>query len=305
MRFSTRYQIIILLFITLLIGQFGCAHGPHKIPGLPEQARAELGTIGVVSACFEPEFKCPHKPLTKGKAAAAGAIGGALGALYGGVMTGDPYGLALGIVLVPVFSAGGAVYGVIEGKTTKTIKETEETLNAFRHEKIQETLREHFLSVAREKTPYTFIVVEEQRPAFLGQEVSYGCFADKSIDTVLEMSVPSYELKSEKEGLNPPLSFNTGVLIKLIRIADGKELYRKYFPYVGSKRKFTGWAAKNARPLREEFDRSFKNLANEIVEVLFLRKSSLESHQIGVVDPIPEDLERGKIQALPDEEMQQ
>jgi hypothetical protein len=43
--------------------------------------------------------------------AGKGAAEGAMGALAGGAQSNDPYGLVLGILLMPVFAIGGAVYG--------------------------------------------------------------------------------------------------------------------------------------------------------------------------------------------------
>ena len=89
------YLAIVLLSVALLIVPLGCAHRPQvKAPPLPKFTEAELGTVAVVSACFEPEFKCPHKPMTKGKAAGVGALEGFFASILGGGMTGNPLGAA-------------------------------------------------------------------------------------------------------------------------------------------------------------------------------------------------------------------
>ena len=91
------YLAIVLLSVALLIVPVGCAHHPQvKPPPLPKFTAAALGRVAVVSARFEPEFVCPHKPMTKGKAAAVWALGGFLGSILGGASAGG-VGAAAGI----------------------------------------------------------------------------------------------------------------------------------------------------------------------------------------------------------------
>jgi hypothetical protein len=272
--FSLRnYLAIVLLSIALLILPFGCAHRPHvKVPPLPKFTEAELGTVAVVSACFEPEFKCPHKPMTKGKAAATGALAGFLGSILGGAMTGNPLGAAAGVVLSPAVSAGMAIYGAIEGETTKTIGKTEETLNhclsAFR---AQEVMQEQIHSLVRERARYTFVEPEQCGPNALDEEIRYGSLKGKGIDTVVEISVRKFGLWREKAAIDPPLSLFMTVSIRLIRVKDDAVLSSRTFRYESKgKQKFTKWAKNDAQPFKEELDRCFKNLAERIVVELFI-----------------------------------
>ena len=64
---------IVGLCAIFMLGQWGCATQP---PGLPAELRAQLGTIGVVSAQYTPavEFELPAKGWIGG--AARGAAGG-------------------------------------------------------------------------------------------------------------------------------------------------------------------------------------------------------------------------------------
>jgi hypothetical protein len=267
------YLGIILPFIALMIVPFGCAHRPQvKAPLFPKFTEAELGTVAVVSACFEPEFKCPHKPMTKGKAAGVGAFEGFFASIGGGVMSENPIGVALGIVLSPVFAAGGAIYGAIEGETTKTIRKTEETLNhrlaAFR---AQEVMQERVLSLARERSRCTFVVPDQCGPNVLDKETSYDSLNGKGIDTVLEISVRKLGLWRERVAIDPPLSLFMTVSIILIRVKDDTVLSSRTFRYESKeKQKFTKWAKNDAQTFKEELDRCFKTLAERIVVELFI-----------------------------------
>jgi hypothetical protein len=288
------YFTIVLLSVALLIVPFGCAHRPEvKAPPLPKFTEAELGTVAVVSACFEPEFIRPYKPLTKGNAVGVGAVGSLKG-LWGFILPASqgPYGaggVLWGIALSPVFAAGGAIYGAAEGKTKETTREAEEALNhsltTFRP---QELMQERVLSLAQKNTRCTFVKPEQCGPNFLDEETTYDSLNGEGIDTVLEISVWRFGLWKEKGAINPPLSLCATVKTRLIRVKDGAVLSTRRFGYDSSeqqsvewlsthnfrydtgKRKFTEWAKNNAQPFREELDRCFGGLAERILAELFI-----------------------------------
>jgi hypothetical protein len=267
------YLAIVLLSVALLVVPFGCAHGPQvQAPPLPKFTAAELGTITVVSACFEPEFKCPHKPMTKGKAAGVGALEGFLGSILGGAMSGNALGAALGIVISPVVAAGGAIYGAIEGETKKTIEKTEGTLNhCLTALRTQEVMQDRVLSLGREMARYTFVEPEQCGPNVLDEETTYDSSNGKGIDTTLEITVRKCGLWREKDAIDPPLSLFMTVSIRLIRVKDDVVLSTRTFRYESrEKRKFVKWAKNDAQPFREELDRCFGSLAERIVADLFI-----------------------------------
>jgi hypothetical protein len=71
-------------------------------------------------------------------------------------------------------------------------------------------------------------------------------------------------------GINPPLPLVVTAHARLVRVADGTELYAAPWTYRSGTRKFVEWAANNAQPLRTELDRAVQTLAETIVEELFL-----------------------------------
>jgi hypothetical protein len=271
---SQRYYLaIVMLAVALLVISFGCAHRLQvKASSPPKFTEAELGRITVVSACFEPEFKCPHKPLTKGKAAGAGALAGFLASIQGGASSGNAGGLALGIALSPVFAAGGAIYGAIEGETTKTIRKTEETLDhCLTSFSAQEVMRESVSSLVQELARYTFVQPEQCGPNVLDEEITYDSLKGTGVDTVFEISVRKFGLWKEKDAIDPPLSLFMTTSIRLIRVQDDTVLANRTFRYESrEKRKFTKWAKNGAQPFREELDRCFGSLAERIVSELFI-----------------------------------
>jgi hypothetical protein len=265
------YPITILLFITLLVGQFSCIRTGWEPRSLSEQEKAELGTIGVVSARFKPEARV-QTPLNEKDGAKAGASDGVKEVLK------NPH--SLGIILLPIalpvalpVAAGvGAAVGSLRGVPDSEKEEAMAVLNRVTAElKIQETMREHILNVAQEKTIYHFSIIEDLGPTFSSYEkVNYNSLGSSGVNTVLEISVDKWRLVGCGT-INPPLSFVMWATIRIIRVGEGQELYKDTFRYVSRKEnKFTKWAANNGQLFKEEFNSGYRSLAEEIVRKLFL-----------------------------------
>jgi len=270
MKVLNRILTIVSLLVLLVI-QPNCAHAPkhQTAPLLSEEQKAQLGTMGVVTANFQPEFTF-REPMPKGQAAATGAMAGFAGCVLGGLYSGNPLGAAAGVVISPVGALVGGVYGTIEGVTESKKKETASALNEVVMDfKIQEMMRDRFLAVARDKTTYPFILLDEKGPTVPDDEVNYHPISDKGVDTVVEISVLRYGLWAEP-GMNPPLSLFMTVTTKLKRVSDGVVVCNHTFRYEGlEKLKFTKWALDHGKPLRDGMDRSFESLSKEMVEKVF------------------------------------
>ena len=178
----------------------------------------------------------------------------------------------MGIVISPAVAAGGAIYGAIEGETTKTIRKTEETLNHCLVDLgTQGVIQEQVLSLARERSRCIFVVSEQSGPNVLDEETIYDSLNGKGVDTVLEISVRKFGLWREKDAIDPPLSLFMTVSTRLIRIKDNTVLSNRTFRYESlEKRKFTKWAKNDAQPFREELDCCLGSLAERIVAELFI-----------------------------------
>jgi hypothetical protein len=257
---------------SVLLFLVSCAAIPKQGPYTHEEIRANLGTIGIVSASFQPEVRL-QKPMSKGKAAVTGAAGGA-GYVLKGVQHCKEKECAAVLVLVPVGAVVGSIVGAVKGVSSQKIKETEDILNGYLATvNFQETMRERFLmTVAKEQTQYPFFLLEVQGPNALDEEVTYGPLSDEGIDTILEIGLRKCQLWGEKDSINPnpPLHFLMAVGIRLIRTTDGHVLFNRNFvyDYKNVPLKFSGWGVNNAQRFREELDRAFRHLAMEIVKVL-------------------------------------
>jgi hypothetical protein len=174
------------------------------------------------------------------------------------------------IALIPVTVAVGGIVGAVKGIPTGEIKEAEDALNGYLATlNFQETMRERFLLVAREKTPYPFVPLEAKGPNILDQEVTYDSLSDKGIDTILEISVRRCSLWGKIGEIDPFLRLRMAVGIRLIRVTDTRVLYTNVFiDEWGEPFKFSDWGADDALQFREAVNRSFPYLATEIVKEL-------------------------------------
>jgi hypothetical protein len=291
MKNKTNKSIRVMLPVVFLL-LISCATIPKQPPPPPGQLRADLGRIGIVSGNFQPEVTF-QKPMSKGNAALHFAgVGAEVGANVAGSIAISPgqgvgaAAVALGALgLIPVGALAGSIVGVIEGEPSKKIREAEDTLNSYvARINFQETIRERFLSGAREQTQYPLVLIEGQGPKALDEEITYGSLPDEDIDTLLEISFRKCNLQGIKGRINPPLRLLVAVGIRLIRVKDSKVLHSRNFvyEYESDLLKFSEWAANNAQPFKEELDRAFSYLALQILRELINIQAPLNSGSSGV-----------------------
>ena len=258
-------RALLLMGLPLLLS---CATTPQIPFSPPEELRANLGTIGVVSASFQPEIRL-DKPKGKGAAAWHGAgVGAALVASAGNGCYG--IGCAGFLAAIPVGAAIGSIVGAFMGISKDKMRETEEALNGYLLTlNFQETMRVRFLATAREETPYPFVLLEARGPNALDEEVTYDSLSDRGIDTVLEISVRRCALWGRRDVIDPLLRLRLAVGVRLIRVKDTKVLYSNVFiDEWGEPFKFSDWGADDALQFREAVTRSFQYLASEIVKTI-------------------------------------
>lgn len=285
MGFSVRYFIVILLSSTLLVGQWGCAAQspatPRLPPSPPDWIRGELRSIGVASTRSMPEVELEAATKGKGSGALKGAAAGFFGSLEAGFQaaasTYDPnaaaLGLALGIAIAPVAGLFGTVIGVVRAESADTIEEAEASLtHAVLDLQIQERLRDRVFEVAQEQTRYDVVLLPN--PGTVGSAMAP---AGERIHTILEIGVPGIGLPGD--GINPPVPLVMTAHARLVRAADGAELYTRTWAYESKSRQFAEWADDNAQIFRDEVARATQTLSEAIVDELFL------------LYPIPEALE--------------
>ena len=273
------------MFVALLLGPWGCAHVP-KPPY--EEMRAQFGTIGIVSASSSPKNQF-HPEFAKGRLSGASkgaGVGTGAGALYGlslvtrgGSCSGQGCGV---VVIIAAASAaiGGVVGGVAGGITgaanavpKEEARRIEATVkNAFDGIGIQETVAASVFKNSSELPDYTFILLH-QDDSIISPEYDFSLLREKGIHTILELNVKGGGFK-EGKGKNPLIALFMKVHTRLIRTADGKEIYSREFEYKSSTHSSNDWLDADAPLLRNEIDNCFKELPSQIVEELFGKKFS-------------------------------
>jgi hypothetical protein len=90
-------------------------------------------------------------------------------------------------------------------------------------------------------------------------------------DRALEILVLSAALQGG-DGVNPPLAVHLEARATLLRADDGREVYSCPVHYRGTARKFTDWAANDARLFREELDRCYRELSATVIDQMVARR---------------------------------
>ena len=268
------------LTLALLLVQGGCAAGQRPLPrSLPPEIRAQLGRVGVVSGRFVPAIDVERPTAGKGSAAAWGALRGAGAALYpfstlAGTCSGRDCGFVVVVMLGVLIGAAtvgavtGAVVGAVTAESAATVHDAEAALtHALAELKIQETLRDRLVTIARDDTGLALEPGGDVGPAEEDTAVDYRPLATQGMDTILEVSVTRLGLTGDRR-VNPLLALSMTTRIRLVRSGDGAELYHQELDHRKGSRKFVEWAANDAAAFREAMETAYTDVSQEIVRLV-------------------------------------
>jgi hypothetical protein len=166
---SSAKLIVVLLFISLFVGQSGCA--TTTPPSLSEEVREKIGTVGITSACFLPKADIEWPSIGSG---VLHRIGEPMQHEYANIYD---HRHLLGLLLAPV----NAVLGAIEGsKQKKEAEVTKDAINkAISELKIQNTMKDYVFQMAKEYTCNNLLLCDIQGPDTPGKEVVYHFLQEK------------------------------------------------------------------------------------------------------------------------------
>ena len=280
----------IVLLVAVCAGPWGCALS-HPRSYATYNVPAQAKTIGLSAAQFLPDTKLEAPGKGRGAARGAGygaAAGAAPGlAIAGGVAQGCPAGgrgnpaalvcaalIVTGLGVAATGSAvgaiGGAVYGAVTAEPMSALSAAEsEIRGAVVTLRVQEALRDRVLRIARDRSRVKFIALDDAGPTVIDELIDYGALADEGIETVVEVSVPTIRLFGEGS-IHPLLRFFMTARVRVIRTADGAELYKEKFEYRGNSfYKFVEWGDEEGKVFRQAIDFAIMGLASDIAKALF------------------------------------
>src|SRR5439155_9747186 len=237
----------IVLVLVVCAGPWGCALKHPQGPQSPtDEVRAQLKAIGLPVAGSPPEAHVEAPTSGKGMGALKGAgIGLAAGATPGMAIAGSVgrgcggggqlgaaicgaaivFGLGVAAAGGTIGALGGTVYGAITAESGSKVDAAEAELkSAVLQADVQMMLRNQVLEMVRERSAPNFVAVNDEQWDANGQPIDYQRLARTGIDTILEVSVPGIGLAGES-GINPPVSLFMRGRARLVRTADGVEMY--------------------------------------------------------------------------------
>ena len=259
---------IIWVLVFLLILQVSCAHKGPLPPS--EEVGKNLGTIGVASGSFQPELSLQKRTSELAAESAEGAGEVSKNWLGGAAQSGEPCMFLFAILTLPFVACGGCIIGALKAEPAEELDaESEKSLiNAFEEVNFQEEMRGRILSIASERTNYTFVSLEEHGPSTPDEEFDYLSVTEKDIETFLEIAVLDVGLVGSAE-MHPLLQFFMKSRARLIWTADGKELYSATVIHMGEQLGYARWTQDDVQHFKEELRNGLDKLSERVVELMF------------------------------------
>ena len=264
--------IAAVIILTLAFGLTGCAETKF-VPPTPE-VRQHLGKIAVVAMPAQPVHAADKPVSGAGSGALVGAGEVAAGGLAAGAegCHGDAYscafGLALGAAVAIVGAPIGAVVGAINAHSAEEVRAADESLRAALGEvKAGEELRNRVAAAAKARTTYDLTVPQATTATEPGQGLIASGFT-----SALEITIADLRLTSVGK-IDPDATLAIVAEARLKHVADGSEIYRRRWAYVGVPKNYFQMASGHAAMLRTEIENGLDKLADRIVSDLFISNS--------------------------------
>jgi hypothetical protein len=239
--------------ILVAAGQ-GCQVQNLPDPPSPE-IRAQLGRIRIERVVQEADVSLDHP---------AGCCSGfCKGMVYGWELllpSGDSTGSMVEALLVIPAIVLAFVYGpvgMVRGMPGEQVRDLEPSIRAaFDDSPLGPGLARAVLAEARRQDHYRVLGPEEEGPA----------------DTLLQLEIDRRELlglsvKSEQLILDPPYQVVVRARVTLVRISEGREVYRGYFRFCSDAKAFGQWSENGGAAVRSSLAAGTDWLAERIVSI--------------------------------------
>ena len=234
------------------------------------------GTVGVVvrPTALEARLRIP----AKGWLAYAGR--GAVSSAVSGAQIGAIPGVLCPFFVIPSCLAGmgglvigsmvGGIYGVAKAEPFSSIEQSELVFQAALDAlEIQEAFLDSVFQNGHGSTSNSIILLTSQELAVAEVEHSYPVLHINGINTIVDLSEVTVELRVAGTAVNPLRKLFLTVQCRLIRTVDGAELDRRLITdEMGGTQSVTEWADHDAHEFREEVTQAAQRLAQQVVKEL-------------------------------------
>ncbi len=265
----------------------GCAQHsvtvPLRPPPLSEQARAQLGTVGVLSIPFNPEVSIEVRSTDGSSEAGSGAAAGGLGGTAVGA-AGAVAVLPLGLVFPPMFLVAGGIFvasvmgGTLMGKAYDAVPADGAAAGvgpgaAFKaglaDPTVEAGMSAHIQFAAAGLPSHRVVLLRESDGVSSLAQSDYRALVERRIDSLLIVQIEQVRVTME-EDVDAPMALDMTVKSTLIRTRDGAKLDERIFTCRGGKRTLSQWRAESVTPFTAGLSRCYHKVADRIVEEVFL-----------------------------------
>ena len=259
------------LYTLLLCGILaGCA----TLPAPPsEQTKQDWGELVIVPARFPPQSNIRSFAVGKGAGAAKGAaIGSTAGVAAAGVfaVAGGPLAVVLAPYLAVATATGVGAAGAYAGSQVAISEQNVAEIEAVIQDnlmllQIPGTLAQGVVDTAERDAGLRLPLLAGAGPAAPEQNPDYQALAQQGAESVLAIVVDEIGFTKDEQ-----LSFYLVANVRVTRVSNGDRLYERAFVYQSDEYDSYRWGKDHAALFRAEFQRAYANLAESVVEQVFL-----------------------------------
>jgi hypothetical protein len=259
---TSRFSRAVIGMLGLLVA-VGCAHRPPIPSKLELGPRTEFGTVAVAAHATKDPRRLSG-PMTRGEGAAWRAFEYSATAIYVGAGAGAGGGLFLALFTLPVTVTVGGVVGAIQGTSASAVQTARAPVErALLEADVPRKLRDRVVALGAERTSETLVAVAAEDRGVDSMPLS------GAARTLLELRLVEVRLVRPQPGdmqKDPPLTFGVKVRLRLIGLADGRELFARDVDSAETTRVFSSWIEDDAREFRAALAEAIEAIAVRIVE---------------------------------------
>jgi hypothetical protein len=253
------------VLMLVVVATLGCAHQPPVPSGLLLGPRTDLGTIAVIAQATPNPGRLAG-PVTRGEAATGRALEYTMKSLVVGAHDRSGVLLTLAIFVSPVTATAGAIVGATQGVSASDVDAARAPVErALRQADLGRLLRDRVVARGAERAREMLVAapIVDRRPD------SAAVPPPHEARTLLELRLHEVRLARFTRFTpdpNPSLTFTVKARLRIVTIADGKEIFARDLESDAETRAFSEWIADDARHFRAALAGAIESLAARVVD---------------------------------------